>query len=78
MPLVQTEIHAGVATVTLADAERRNALTLPMVNKLAEWLAEFQAEQWDRQIEEDDRAGRLDKFIEEAKAELAAGKARPL
>ena len=48
------------------------------LNKLAEWLAEFQAEQWDRQIEEDARAGRLDKFIEEAKVELAAGKTRPL
>ena len=34
MPLVQTEIHAGVATVTLADAERRNALTLPMVAEI--------------------------------------------
>lgn len=34
MPLVQTEIHAGVATVTLADAARRNALTLPMVAEI--------------------------------------------
>ncbi len=34
MPLVHTAIHAGVATVTLADAERRNALTLPMVTEI--------------------------------------------
>ncbi len=34
MPLVRTDIHAGVATVTLADAERRNALTLPMVTEI--------------------------------------------
>ena len=36
MPLVHTEIHAGVATVTLADADRRNALTLPMVTEIIE------------------------------------------
>ena len=34
MPLVRTEIQAGVATVTLADADRRNALTLPMVTEI--------------------------------------------
>lgn len=33
-PLVRTEIRAGVATVTLADPERRNAFTLPMVAEL--------------------------------------------
>ena len=46
--------------------------------KLAEWLAEFQAEQWDRQIEEDAKSGRLDRFIDKAKREIAAGKTRPL
>jgi enoyl-CoA hydratase len=34
MSLVRTEIHAGVATVTLTDADRRNALTLPMVTEI--------------------------------------------
>lgn len=34
MPLVRTEIDAGVATVTLADPDRRNALTMPMVDEL--------------------------------------------
>jgi enoyl-CoA hydratase len=36
MPLVRTDIHAGVATVTLSDPERRNALTLPMVTEIIE------------------------------------------
>lgn len=31
-----------------------------------EWFAEFEAEQWDRQIERDSAAGKLDRFIEEA------------
>jgi hypothetical protein len=39
---------------------------------------EFQSEQWDRQIEADAKTGKLDKLIAEAKAEIAAGKVRPL
>lgn len=42
------------------------------------WFAELQAERWDRQIEADAEAGRLDRFLEEARAEIAAGKVRPL
>jgi enoyl-CoA hydratase len=34
MSLVRSEIEAGVATVTLADPDRRNALTLPMVTEI--------------------------------------------
>ena len=34
MSLVQTDVHAGVATVTLSDPERRNALTMPMVTEI--------------------------------------------
>jgi hypothetical protein len=48
------------------------------VRKLADWLAEYQAELWDRQIEEDAKAGKLDKLVADAKAEIAAGKVRPL
>jgi hypothetical protein len=48
------------------------------LKKLAEWLAEYQEELWDRQIEEDAKAGRLDKLIADAKEEIKAGKVRPL
>jgi enoyl-CoA hydratase len=34
MALVRTDVHAGVATVTLSDPERRNALTMPMVTEI--------------------------------------------
>lgn len=44
MPLVRTEIHAGVATVTLADAERRNALTLPMVTEIIDTFDSLEAD----------------------------------
>ena len=48
------------------------------VRKLAEWLAAYQADLWDRQIEEDAKSGRLDEFVETANAEIASGKFRPL
>ena len=48
------------------------------VRKLAEWLAAYQADLWDRQIAEDAKSGRLDKFVETANAEIASGKFRPL
>jgi hypothetical protein len=48
------------------------------VRKLADWLDEYKAELWDRQMEADAKAGKLDKFIEEARREIAEGKVRPL
>jgi predicted HTH transcriptional regulator len=48
------------------------------LHKLADWLAEFRNAQWDRQIAEDSEAGRLDDLIAKARAEVAAGKTRPL
>jgi hypothetical protein len=35
-------------------------------------------DQWDKQIEEDSAAGRLDHLIQEAEADIAAGRTRPL
>ena len=48
------------------------------VAKLARWFAEFQADLWDKQIEEDAKSGKLDKLFAEAEADIAAGKIRPL
>ncbi len=48
------------------------------VIKLADWLAEYRADLWDRQIQDDAKAGRLDKLLDDAKEELAAGQFRPL
>ena len=48
------------------------------IHKLADWLAEYRNAQWDQQIAEDSDAGRLDGLIATARAEVAAGKTRPL
>jgi hypothetical protein len=45
---------------------------------LADWFAEFHAELWDKEIEADAEAGRLDKFVAKAKAEIAAAGRRKL
>ncbi|MDQ6631928.1 MAG: hypothetical protein M3Y82_09250 [Verrucomicrobiota bacterium] len=47
------------------------------IKSVAEWLEEFREEMWDRQIEADGRAGKLDSLIKEAKADYRAGKAKP-
>jgi hypothetical protein len=42
------------------------------------WFAEFDAQAWDRQIEEDVRKGKLDQLAEEALAAHRAGKSKEL
>lgn len=42
------------------------------------WFAEYDAEAWDRQIDEDVRAGRLDSLADEALRESRAGRATDL
>jgi hypothetical protein len=42
------------------------------------WFLEFDAQVWDRQIEEDVRKGKLDKLADEALAAHRAGKSKEL
>lgn len=42
------------------------------------WFAEFEAEAWDRQFEEDVRAGRLDALAEESLRDLREGRCTDL
>ncbi|HYE63504.1 MAG TPA: hypothetical protein VD997_16055 [Phycisphaerales bacterium] len=42
------------------------------------WFAEFDAELWDKQIEEDSKAGRMDKLAEEALKDLREGRTTEL
>ena len=50
-------------------------------NELAEfleWLEEFQEALWDRQIEEDLKAGKFDPLIRQAKQAFSDGKCRQI
>ena len=46
--------------------------------ELSEWFEEFEAQQWDDQIEDDAKAGRLKAFIDQAKADYDAGRSKSL
>jgi hypothetical protein len=48
------------------------------VAKLQAWLEEYRAELWDRQIEADAKAGKLDKLAERALAHHRAGRTKRL
>jgi hypothetical protein len=56
----------------IEDAVQR--LTPAELDAFRTWFAEFDATVWDRQMEDDIAAGRLDAFAEEALADLRAGR----
>jgi hypothetical protein len=47
-------------------------------SKLRDWFIEFEQSRWDKQIEADSNAGKLDFLINAALAEHQAGKTRDL
>lgn len=46
--------------------------------RFSEWFEAFREDQWDRQIEEDIRTGRLDKAGKRADEDFVAGRVTPL
>jgi hypothetical protein len=56
------EIEAAITQLSIDD-----------VAELLAWLEEFHARLWDKQIEDDLEAGRLDSLITEVDAEYEAG-----
>lgn len=58
--------------------ESVEALSDKELRMLGKWLDELRAQRWDRQFEEDVKAGKLDKLAEQALAHLDAGRTRPL
>ena len=44
---------------------------------ISSWLDELMADEWDRQIEADAQAGRLDHLVKETQADYEAGRCRP-
>ena len=48
------------------------------LNRFSRWFQEFAADEWDRQIEEDIRNGRLDVAGQRADEQFAAGNCTPL
>jgi len=63
-----------VETIIAAIAE----LPPEQVAQIRLWLNERAEADWDAQIEQDERAGRLDALADRAEADYRAGRTRPL
>ena len=50
----------------------------PDLADLTEWLEEFQADAWDRQIAADVKAGRFDSILRKVDEQAESGQCRPL
>ena len=53
-------------------------LPSPELAQFSKWFEEYQADLWDKQIEQDALSGRLDALAEQANGEFKAGRCRPL
>jgi hypothetical protein len=64
---------------TITEIERAvKQLSPEELAKFREWFAEFDAAAWDRQIEQDAAAGKLDALAEEALDDLRKGRCKEL
>jgi hypothetical protein len=48
------------------------------LKSFGDWFDKLRWQRWDRQLEEDVRAGKLDSLISSARKEISAGKIKPL
>ncbi|MBL8908303.1 MAG: hypothetical protein JNM20_16645 [Rhizobiales bacterium] len=58
--------------------EAVSALSKEELAAFRKWFAEYAGDEWDRQIEADIRAGRLDDLAAEAIADHRAGRTEPV
>jgi hypothetical protein len=66
-----------VTKVQAIEEEIKN-LSPSELAELRDWFLEHDWSEWDREIEQDSAAGKLDALANEALADLAAGKTRPI
>lgn len=63
----------------LENIERQiEALSPEELAQFRAWFLEFDWAAWDRQLEKDVQAGKLDRLVQEARRDHAAGKTTPL
>jgi flagellar motility protein MotE (MotC chaperone) len=61
-----------------AIEEQIKSLSQNELAELRDWLLEHDWVEWDQQIEQDSRKGKLDKLFQKARADHAAGKSKKL
>jgi preprotein translocase subunit SecA len=70
--------QATIMTKVQALEEEIESLSPEELAELQEWLAEREANAWDREIERDAASGKLDKLFEKSMADHRAGKSREI
>ncbi len=64
---------------TVKELEKAvTGLSKEQLVKFRAWFESFDAAQWDRQLEDDARSGKLDRVAEKALGEYHKGKAKPV
>jgi hypothetical protein len=78
--LVISALCKYLFVMTKLERLEREIESLPPqdVHALGKWLDDLREQLWDKQIERDAHAGKLDKLIAEARADIAAGRVKPL
>jgi hypothetical protein len=65
--------------ITVAEIENAlRSLPLDEARKVADWLQEYLDAQWDKQIDSDIAAGKLDKLADRAIEDYRAGRVKPM
>ena len=78
---LESTLHLAYSCVMRSVEEIKSEiakLTPAEVRQVAEWLAKYVAELWDKEIEEDAAVGKLERLIQEAQEEHRRGKTHPL
>jgi predicted component of type VI protein secretion system len=76
--LPQRTIIRTVITKVEALAREVEKLTAEELEALRRWLAEYDWQAWDREIEQDAAARKLDQFAAEALAEFERGETKDI
>jgi hypothetical protein len=65
--------------VSVSEIEKAiSELPPDQLSQFASWFEEYMADEWDKQIERDATAGRLDHLVLKADKDIKAGKFTPL
>ena len=81
LPIARASIPIIWYNISMSVQELETAVTQlpsPELAQFSKWFEEYQADLWDKQIEQDALSGRLDALAEQANGEFEAGRCRPL
>lgn len=77
--MVQLNYEQLLIAMSIQELEKPvTQLPSPELAQFAAWFEEYQANLWDKQIEQDALSGRLDALAEQANREFEAGRCQPL